>query len=117
MTDNYTESCVWYSSHFNFKPTDIVHKPDDPSAELMSFFHLDLGPDYSDHHCLLLAAHHGNSTGTSVHHSSFEVEDLDTQMMGHQWLSKKGYRPVGRGQAHHGFSDIRLLARHYWVHH
>lgn len=60
----------------------------------MSFFHLDLGADYSDHHCLLLAAHSGNSTKTTVHHSSFEVEDLDTQMMGHQWLKEKGYRPM-----------------------
>ncbi|SPO04333.1 related to 2,3-dihydroxybiphenyl-1,2-dioxygenase [Cephalotrichum gorgonifer] len=94
MTDNYTATCAWYSDHFNFKPTDIVHKPGDPSAELMSFFHLDLGAEYSDHHCLLVAAHHGNGKGTVVHHSSFEVEDIDTQMMGHQWLHEKGYRAM-----------------------
>ncbi|CAM1509680.1 Fc.00g000150.m01.CDS01 [Cosmosporella sp. VM-42] len=93
-TDNYAETVAWYTNHFNLKATDIVHKPDAPSDELMSFFHLDLGPEYSDHHCLLVAQHHGSGKGTSVHHSSFEVEDLDTQMMGHQWLQEKGYKPM-----------------------
>ncbi|KAI2782550.1 glyoxalase family protein [Daldinia loculata] len=92
MTDNYTNTCAWYSTHFNFKLTDIVHVPGDPSKEIMSFFHLDLGPEYSDHHCLLVAAHRDeDGKGTNVHHSSFEVEDIDTQMMGHKWLQDKGY--------------------------
>lgn len=92
MTDNYVDTVAWYTSRFNFKATDIVHEPDTPSDELMSFFHLDLGAEYSDHHCLLVAKRHGSGQGTNVHHSSFEVDDLDTQMMGHQWLQKKGYR-------------------------
>jgi catechol 2,3-dioxygenase-like lactoylglutathione lyase family enzyme len=92
MTHNYTETVAWYTSRFNFKPTDIVHKPGAPNDELMSFFHLDLGAEYSDHHCLLIARHHGTGQGTKVHHSSFEVEDLDTQMMGHKWLGERGYR-------------------------
>lgn len=45
MTDNYAETYAWYTCNFNFKPTDIVHKPGGPSAELMSFLHLDLGPE------------------------------------------------------------------------
>ncbi|KAH8702211.1 glyoxalase family protein [Talaromyces proteolyticus] len=99
ITDNYVETCVWYTSHFNFKPTDIVGKGDGSGTDLMSFYHLDLGAEYVDHHCLLLASHDSNGKGTSVHHSSFEVDDLDTQMMGHRWLSEKGYKArwgVGR---------------------
>lgn len=92
MTDNYTQTVTWYTSRFNFKATDIVYKPGAPDDELMSFFHLDLGLEYSDHHCLLIAGHHGEGKGTKVHHSSFEVEDLDTQMMGHKWLEEKGYK-------------------------
>ncbi|KAF2102971.1 glyoxalase family protein [Rhizodiscina lignyota] len=94
MTDNYKDTCAWYGGHFNLKASDIVHRPGDESAELMCFFHLDLGAEYSDHHCLLVAGHHGNGSGTRIHHSSFEVEDLDTQMMGHQWLAEKGYKPM-----------------------
>lgn len=26
-----------------------------------------------------------------VHHSSFEVHDMDIQALGHQWLKNKGY--------------------------
>ncbi|KAL6808176.1 glyoxalase family protein [Trichoderma sp. SZMC 28015] len=93
-TDNYAKTCSWYSSNFNFKASDIVHKQGDPSTEFMSFFHVDLGAEYTDHHCLLVAAHHGSGSGTSIHHSSFEVEDLDTEMMGHSWLASKGYKPM-----------------------
>lgn len=99
MTNNYTKTCEWYTGRFNLKATDIVHRPGEPSNELMSFFHLDLGSEYSDHHCLLVANGSGDGKPTKVHHSSFEVEDLDTQMMGHQWLQEKGYKPkwgVGR---------------------
>ncbi|CRG82904.1 Periodic tryptophan protein 2 homolog [Talaromyces islandicus] len=81
------------------KRKDIVGKGDGSSTDLMSFYHLDLGAEYVDHHCLLFAAHGKNGKGTSVHHSSFEVNDLDTQMMGHRWLSEKGYKAkwgVGR---------------------
>lgn len=91
LTDNYKGTCEWYSSRFNFKASDIVHVPDDPSAEFMTFFHLDLGQEYSDHHSLLVAQRQGGKKGTDIHHASFEVEDLDTQMMGHQWLADKGY--------------------------
>ena len=99
ITNNYGQTCEWYTSHFNLKATDIVHKPGNASDELMSFFHLDLGPEYSDHHCLLVAKGSDDGKDTRVHHSSFEVEDMDTQMMGHQWLQQKGYKAkwgVGR---------------------
>ncbi|PNY26273.1 Uncharacterized protein TCAP_03795 [Tolypocladium capitatum] len=94
-TDNHAATSAWYSGNFNFKATDIVHKPGDRSAEILSFYHLDLGEEYSDHHCLLLSIHWGpGKSGTSVHHSSFEVEDVDTQMMGHKYLTDKGYRQM-----------------------
>lgn len=91
LTDNYRSTCEWYSSRFNFKATDIVHVVNDPSAEFMTFFHLDLGEEFSDHHSFLVVQREGGRKGTDVHHASFEVEDLDTQMMGHKWLEKKGY--------------------------
>ena len=93
QTDNYRSTSEWYSTNFNFKATDIVHVPGNPSAEFITFFHLDLGSEYSDHHSLLVAQRE-TGKGTDVHHASFEVEDLDTEMMGHKWLESKGYESV-----------------------
>jgi hypothetical protein len=28
---------------------------------------------------------------TRIHHSSFEVNDFDTQLLGHDWLREKGW--------------------------
>jgi hypothetical protein len=27
-----------------------------------------------------------------VHHSSFEVHDMDTQLLGHDWLEEQGWK-------------------------
>jgi hypothetical protein len=29
-----------------------------------------------------------------LHHCSFEVADFDTQLIGHEWLAQRGYKPV-----------------------
>ena len=101
ITENFEETCAWYQGHFNFVPTDILHAPGDPSVDVAIFFRLDRGKSFVDHHCFLVAR--GDSPGTSVHHSSFEVEDLDTQFMGHQWLKQQGHSLVwGIGRHVHG---------------
>ena len=58
---------------------------------MLVFFHLDLGGEYSDHHTLFLQR---GSPGqkTAVHHCSFEVEDFDTQVLGHEFLLSRGYK-------------------------
>jgi hypothetical protein len=53
------------------------------------FAHLDLGDTLVDHHCIFFSA---NPASSHVHHCSFEVHDFDTQQLGHQWLTKKGYK-------------------------
>ena len=52
-TDNYEATCNWYTSNFNFKPTDILHAPGKEDLDVATFFHLDLGVEYVDHHCLI----------------------------------------------------------------
>ncbi|KAK1056765.1 hypothetical protein LTR74_014645 [Friedmanniomyces endolithicus] len=67
------------------------------------------GEEYVDHHCFLVARAEAvdKPAETTVHHSSFEVEDLDTQMMGHQWLLDAGYELVwGIGRYVYG-SQVR----------
>lgn len=118
-TDNYEKTVEWYTSNFNFVPTDLLHLPNDPTVDALGFFRLDLGEKYSDHHCLLIARH--EQTGTAIHHSSFEVEDMDTQFMGHQWLQQRGHELVwGIGRHVHGsqlfdywYDSSHFIVEHY----
>jgi hypothetical protein len=32
--------------------------------------------------------------GTYVHHTSYEIEDFETRLLGHKWLAQKGYESV-----------------------
>lgn len=89
----------FYTSNFNFVPTDILHMPGNPDLDLLVFFHLDLGDEYSDHHTLFMQRASPDSSkprmsASRVHHCSFEVEDFDTQVLGHEWLASKGYNSV-----------------------
>jgi catechol 2,3-dioxygenase-like lactoylglutathione lyase family enzyme len=73
MTKNYEDASKWYTSVFNLTPIDIIYSLADEKLVVASFFRLDLGEEYVDHHCLLITR---EDKGTFVHHSSFEVEDL-----------------------------------------
>jgi catechol 2,3-dioxygenase-like lactoylglutathione lyase family enzyme len=118
-TDNYEGTCDWYTSHFNFRPTDVLYAPHDESFDVATFFRLDLGQEYVDHHCFLVTRR--EKPGTKVHHSSFEVEDLDTQFMGHQWLDERGHELVwGIGRHVHGsqifdywYDSSHFIIEHY----
>ncbi|MCJ1458505.1 hypothetical protein MMC28_008878 [Mycoblastus sanguinarius] len=82
---NFDKSLDFWTSYFNFKPTDMLHAPD--GKDVMAFMHLDLGEDMVDHHCFFIF----EGPVSHVHHSSFEVFDFDTQVLGHDWLTKQGY--------------------------
>ncbi|KAM3538974.1 hypothetical protein ARSEF1564_008090 [Beauveria bassiana] len=101
-TDNYDETCRWYQQHFNFVPTDVLHAPGDNAREVANFMRVERGKTFVDHHSFLLARG-DDGKGTKVHHSSFEVEDMDTQMMAHQWRGQTGWTLVwGVGRHVHG---------------
>ena len=62
-----------------------MHGPN--GKDMTTFMHLDRGHELVDHHVFFIyegPKHH-------VHHSSYEVFDFDTQVIGHDWLVKKGY--------------------------
>ncbi|KAK5727915.1 hypothetical protein LTR17_012338 [Elasticomyces elasticus] len=117
-TDNWDATLSWYQSKFNFTPTDILHAPGKPELEVAQFMRVDNKKTYVDHHCFLLAR---VKKGTTIHHSSFEVEDIDTQFMGHQWLEDKGHQLVwGIGRHVHGsqvfdywYDSSRFVIEHY----
>lgn len=84
VTD-FAKTFNFWTSHFNLKPSDLLHDPE--GRDITSFLHLDRGLDFVDHHCFFFF----QGPKTHVHHSSFEVFDFDTQVLGHDWLMKKGY--------------------------
>jgi hypothetical protein len=105
--DAYEKTQEWYTGLMNLKPTDSVFDPKTGKDETC-FNHIDLGSEFTDHHvspsgcpfpchasltCTqsFFLARGPEHSPTYIHHSSFEVNDFDTQTLGHHWLLKKGW--------------------------
>ncbi|KAI1078179.1 oxidoreductase [Whalleya microplaca] len=85
-TTNFAKAHEFYSTHFNFIPSDLIHDAD--KIDRSVFYRLDRGDEEVDHHAFFFA----EGSKYSVHHSSFETHDFDTQVLGHDWLREKGYK-------------------------
>lgn len=92
MVKDFEGQLDWYTRHINFAPTDLLYVPtsDGQNTDVAIFAHVDRGESLVDHHTIFLS----KGESTHVHHCSFEVHDFDTQQLGHQWLTKKGYKNV-----------------------
>ncbi|KAF5002933.1 hypothetical protein FDECE_10488 [Fusarium decemcellulare] len=89
--ENFARSFDFYIRTFNLVPSDIVYADGDSGRiDCAAFFHLDRGEEFTDHHTFFL----GQSSRRRIHHTSFEVHDFDTQLLGHRWLEKKGYKTM-----------------------
>jgi hypothetical protein len=84
---------AWYTENFNFVPSDVQYLPENEDMDVITFMHLDLGERFSDHHSLFVARG-APGDHERMHHTSYEVENFDTQLLGHQWLASKEYRSV-----------------------
>lgn len=91
---NFDEELEFYTKNFNFVHSDILSHEKFGWVDFMTFMHLDLGEEYSDHHILFLSRAPPGTTKTYLHHTSYEVSDFDTQLMGHRWLEEKKWKPV-----------------------
>ncbi|PMD28975.1 Glyoxalase/Bleomycin resistance protein/Dihydroxybiphenyl dioxygenase [Hyaloscypha variabilis F] len=85
----YKETMNWYRSVLNLKPTDAIFDPK-TDDEITCFNHIDLGEEFTDHHAFFIGSS-ATSTVAYPHHCSFEVNDFDTQVLGHDWLRSKGW--------------------------
>jgi len=94
ISKQWDEDVAFYTGNFNFVPSDILHAPGNPDMDVLTFLHLDLGKEYSDHHSLFLARAPPGVPATIMHHTSYEVDDFDTQLLGHEFLLSKGYQLV-----------------------
>ncbi len=90
MTPHLPSSMDWYRRHFGFVPSDEVYAGDQSNI-IASFNRCDRGEAYVDHHVFLCVQ--GDHAG--LNHISFEVQDIDDVMMGHEHLARSGqYKPV-----------------------
>lgn len=90
----FEEELDFYTSNFNFVHSDILTHDKLGWVDFMTFMHLDLGDEYSDHHCFFMSIAPPGTKSTYCHHTSYEVSDIDTQLMGHRWLEEKKWKPV-----------------------
>lgn len=93
IVGGWDEEVRWYTENFNFVPSDVQYDPTNEEVDVISFLHLDLGERFSDHHSLFLSRAPPGAHDR-MHHTSFEVEDFDTQLLSHHWLGDKGYKSV-----------------------
>lgn len=86
----------WLNERFNFLPSDYFLPQGQPDAPpIGTFIRLDLGEQLVDHHFALIL----QSERIGVHHSAFEVIDMDAVMASHDYLVEEGYtQDVGVGR-------------------
>jgi len=89
LTGDFKRNFEWMKSRLGLLPSDIMYgaSKDEPVG---SFMHLAGGGEWTDHHSLALFP----DAHPRVHHLSFEVEDLDAQGLGHEWMQRHGWKPV-----------------------
>ncbi|KAG0646164.1 Metapyrocatechase 2 [Hyphodiscus hymeniophilus] len=113
---NYKKAFEFYTSNFNFKPSELVHLPG-TEEDITTFMHLDKGDEWVDHHSFFFF----EGPKCHVHHSSFEVFDFDIQMLGHTWLTEKKYENcwgvgrhiMGSQIFDYWFDPSRFILEHY----
>lgn len=85
---DFRTSEAWYKERFGLITAHEIYAEDE-SKIFAGFFRCDLGEKPSDHHSFFLVG-----TGEPRHgHAAFEVADWDAVMLGHDYLTKKGYTP------------------------
>jgi catechol 2,3-dioxygenase-like lactoylglutathione lyase family enzyme len=78
---------AWLRERFGFLPADYFCIPGDASRVIGTFLRCDRDAALVDHHSLLVT----ESAEPGVHHSSFEMQDLDAVMGAHDYLVERGY--------------------------
>ncbi|MEJ8826602.1 VOC family protein [Variovorax humicola] len=85
----------WAVQNLGMIVSDAMLVPGSKDEYIGFFMRCDRGSTPCDHHTLLIT----KSDVPSVHHVAFEVQDIDTVFMGHEWMMMRTHRPhwgVGR---------------------
>ncbi|NDZ17500.1 VOC family protein [Variovorax sp. WS11] len=85
----------WAVRNLGMIVSDAMLVPGSKDDFVGFFMRCDRGRTPCDHHTLLIT----QAASPSVHHIAFEVQDIDTVFMGHEWMKGAEHRPhwgVGR---------------------
>mgnify|MGYP003337669248 CR=1 FL=1 len=85
MTQNAMEKVRWYREHLGLVSTDDIYAGSKDNI-IASFNRCDRGETFVDHHTFLCIE--GAKTG--LNHLSFEVQNFDDVMVGHEHIKKVG---------------------------
>ncbi|MGB3374892.1 MAG: VOC family protein [Microbacterium sp.] len=86
---------AWFKARFNWLDSDYFLPPGQDGPVIGTFVRLDLGEQMVDHHFALII----QSDWVGIHHSAFEVIDLDAVMASHDFLVDEGWASdVGVGR-------------------
>jgi len=92
---DHDETMAWFKARFNWLDSDYFLPPGQDGPIVGTFVRLDLGKQLVDHHFALIL----QSDWVGVHHSAFEVIDLDAVMASHDYLVAQNYASdVGVGR-------------------
>jgi len=83
MTDRVVEASKWYRETLGLVPSDEVYA-ETPDKVIATFNRCDRGESFVDHHVFLCIG--GPKIG--LNHLSFEVQNIDDVMLGHEHLRK-----------------------------
>jgi len=83
---DFRRSEAWYKSRFGFLSSDEIYLGERENV-VTAFMRCDRGDKYTDHHTLLCLG----LGEVGFEHAAFEVEDIDSEMLGHDHLKQAGY--------------------------
>ena len=86
LVNEFRETEAFYHSLFGFRNSDEIYLGDREKV-LAAFMRLDRGDEYVDHHAFLAVG----AGRVELNHVSFEVQDFDDLMTGHEHLRDRGY--------------------------
>jgi catechol 2,3-dioxygenase-like lactoylglutathione lyase family enzyme len=89
FVSNFPRSRAWYERTLGMFTSDVLYNGD-PDKTIGGFMRCDRGDEWVDHHTFALF----EGPSVHIHHSSYEVQDLDMLAMGHEWLRRQGHKPL-----------------------
>jgi catechol 2,3-dioxygenase-like lactoylglutathione lyase family enzyme len=89
FVSDFARSRAWYERNLGMLTSDVMYNRS-PDKTVGGFLRCDRGEEWVDHHTIALF----QSPSVHIHHSSYEVQDLDALMMGHEWLRQRDYKPL-----------------------
>lgn len=85
---NHDESVAWLQERFGMLPSDHFAPPGETGPIGGTFLRFNRGKKPVDHHSILIL----QSDAVDVHHSSYEVQDMDAIMCAHDYLRSKNWK-------------------------